>query len=401
MGEILLDIPPRAPRAAAPKWAPLALGFRPFFLLAGVSALVLMAVWLAALRGGFAVASHYPGASWHSHEMLFGYGVAVIAGFLLTAVRNWTGIATPSGSRLGGLVVVWLAGRLLAIVPVLPGGVVAVVDLAFLPLLTLALARPLWLGRNRINRIFIPLLLAMAGANLLVHLELLGVTAATAGRGVRLQIDLILLLLLVVTGRVVPFFTAKAIAGSRPRLAPWVERSGILLLMLLMAAELFALPKTLVALLSLALAGVQAWRLWGWQHPGLWRLPILWVLYAGCGWLILGFVLRALGALGVFPANLAVHAFTTGAIGVLTLGMMARVALGHTGRDLVAEPPTVAGFLLLNAAAAGRVFAPGLLPGGYAVWVDVAGLLWIVAFGLFVFVYAPVLLKSRVDGRPG
>lgn len=401
MGEIRLDIPPRLPQASVPKWAPFALGFRPFFLMAGIAAVLQLALWQAMFRGGLEAAPYYPPILWHSHEMLFGYAAAVVAGFLLTAVRNWTGVATPSGARLGFLAALWLGGRVLALIPAMPGWAIAVVDVAFAPMLTVALARPLWLGRNRINRIFIPLLLAMAVANALVHLELLGVTGLTANRGIDLQIDLVLLLLLIVTGRVVPFFTEKAVPQSHPRLVPWVERSGIVLLMVATAFRLWGGAPPVEGVLALALAAVLGWRLKGWHHPGVWRLPILWVLFAGCGWLVVGFALRGFAALGLFPPNLSVHAFTVGVIGVLTLGMMARVSLGHTGRALEVSRGTAAAFVLLNAAAAVRIFLPWLFPEAYGGWIDAAALLWMLSFALFVFAFVPVLLKARVDGRPG
>jgi uncharacterized protein involved in response to NO len=392
--------PTPAPAASVRGWRPFGLGFRPFFLLAGLGALALILLWLLLWHRGARAADYYGALGWHGHEMLFGYATAVIAGFLLTAVRNWTGRPTPTGWPLALLASVWLAGRLLPWIPGLAPLWIAGVDLAFLPLLALALARPLWGGANRVNRWFLPLLLAMALANGLVHAEAMGWAEGLAARGSMLMLVLILLTLVWVGGRVMPFFTGKALNGARPRNRPWVERAGFGLLLLLAALQLAALGGWALGLTAFALASVQAVRLAGWYDHRLWGVPILWVLYTGYLWLIAGFALFGLAALGGFPQNLALHALTLGAIGVFTLGMMARVALGHTGRPMVASKPLVLAFGLLNLAALVRVFAVYLVPVWYVGWILLSGLLWLLAFGAFAVIYVPILLRPRADGRP-
>jgi uncharacterized protein involved in response to NO len=391
----------RPPQPPPKGLVPFALGFRPFFLLAGLAALGLMALWLPQWMGWLRPSSYYGLIGWHSHEMLFGYAVAVVAGFLLTAVRNWTGLPTPTGRPLAGLALLWLAGRLLPLAgPAVPGPLIAWVDGAFLPLLAAALAGPLWRGQNRVNRLFLPLLAGMALANLLVHLQALGI-AATAARGQQLMLDLLVLLVALVGGRVIPFFTEKAIAGSRPRLSSQLEWASFALLLALVALDLlYPWPAAMLGIAALA-SLTQALRLALWHHPGVWRIPILWVLYSGYAWLVLGLALRALGAVGLFPPHLALHALTVGGFGVLTLGMMARVALGHTGRELHPHRVMGATFWLLNLAALVRVFGPPLLPGHYTTMVQLAGGLWLVAFLGFVVVYTPILLHPRLDGRQG
>jgi len=386
--------------ATGPVW--LALGFRPFFLLAGLGAVALMTVWLATWGGGLGFDGYYGPLGWHSHEMLFGYATAVIAGFLLTAVRNWTGLDTLRGPWLGALAGLWLAARLLALLPPgwLPAYLTAAVDLAFLPLLALALAGPLLRAGKTNNLVFLPLLAAMALANLLVHLEALGM-AGTAARGNGLMLNLILLLMLIVGGRVIPFFTEKAIAGAIARQTPWVERVGFGALLALAGTELLWPRPELVAGLSLTLALSQLLRVGGWYQKRVWSIPILWVLYTGYGWLILGFLLKALAAMGLVAPHPPLHALTTGGIAVLTLGMMARVALGHTGRTLESARLVNLAFVLLNLAAAARSLGPLLLPQWYTTWLHGAGGLWILAFGLFSVVYAPILVRPRADGRPG
>jgi len=378
-----------------------ALGFRPFFLVAAVAAFAGMSGWLAMLEGWLAPPPYYGVNAWHAHLMLFGYTAAVIAGFLLTAVRNWTGFETPRGWWLAGLVGLWLAARVSPFLP-LPGGLIAVVDLAFFPTLALALVRPLWQGANRANRVFLLLLAGMAVASALVHLDLLGVSSGLASRGHRLMLDLTILTLLLVAGRVMPFFTESAIAGARPRSLPIVERATFALATLVVVADLVTGPGSPWAgAVALLLAIVQVFRLWLWYQNGVWRLPILWVLYTGYVWLIAGLMLNGLAALGLVPAIAVLHSLTVGAVGVFTLGMMARVALGHTGRAMQAAAPTVLAFVLVNLAALVRVALPLIDPSRYSQWLVVSGLFWLAGFAAFLWVYTPILIAPRADGRPG
>lgn len=395
-----IPLGPTPAKQPSPGLVPFALGFRPFFLLAALSALALMLPWLLMWVGGLAPVEYYGFIGWHSHEMLFGYAMAIIAGFLLTAVRNWTGIDTPSGAPLAALAALWLAGRLLPLATsVVPLVLVAVVDWLFIPAVALALFHPLWRGGNKINRVFLPLLAAMALANGLVHAQALG-WGELAARGQDLMLNMILLLIALVGGRVMPFFTEKAVTGSTPRRSERLEQAAFACLIALILVELVYPVPIAVAMLSLAVALTQALRVIGWHCVGVWRIPILWVLYTGFGWMVLGFVLKGLGALNLFPSSLALHALTVGAIAVLTLGMMSRVALGHTGRDLRSHKSINIAFVLLNLAAVARVFGPLLLP-NYTGAVHLSGGLWLLAFLAFTVVYTPVLLQPRVDGRPG
>lgn len=391
----------RPARIGSPTPPLFALGFRPFFLVAAVAAFAGMSGWLAMLEGWLAPPPYYSANAWHAHLMLFGYTAAVIAGFLLTAVRNWTGIETPRGWWLAGLVGLWLAARISPFLP-LPVWLIAVVDIAFFPALALALARPLWQGANRANRVFLLLLAGMAVASALVHLDQLGVLPGLASRGHRLMLDLTILTLLLVAGRVMPFFTESAIAGANPRSLPIVERATFALATLVVVADLVAGPGSPWAgAAALLLAIVQIFRLWLWYQNGVWRLPILWVLYTGYAWLIAGLMLNGLAALGLVPAIAVLHSLTVGAVGVFTLGMMARVALGHTGRAMQAAAPTVLAFVLVNLAALVRVVPPLLDPSRYSQWLVVSGLLWVAGFAAFLWVYAPILIAPRLDGRPG
>lgn len=388
-----IEFPQRSP-------AVLALGFRPFFLLAGVLALVYLGIWGVAWNLGALPQGYYPGLIWHSHELLFGYVPAVIAGFLLTAVRNWTGLATPSGGSLGLLVLVWLLGRVAPWFPALPPGLLALLDLAFLPALAVVLAVPVVRTRQWRNLVFVVILAGMAIGNALVHLSLMG--GGGLGRvGLYGALYLILIVIGVIAGRVLPFFIERGLDDVSVRRRPWLDTAALVGLPLFMVVELIASLSVASGVLAAILAGLHLWRLADWHHPRVWRVPLLWVLFLGYAWLPLGFALYAAAAFGVIGPLLAVHAWTAGTIGVLTIGMMARVALGHTGRPLKPAPLTVAAFVLINAAAAVRVLLPLLWPSAYSGLILASSLLWSAAFLAFLIVYAPILMRPRVDGRPG
>jgi uncharacterized protein involved in response to NO len=390
-----------SPPANVLRWSPLALGFRPFFLLAGIAATLLMALWLLVLHGGGSPLLRTGSAQWHGHERLFGYVAAVIAGFLLTAVRNWTGIATWTGWQLALLVAVWTAGRLLPWLADVPVWLAASVDGLFLPLVAVSLFRPLWRGRNRGNRLFLPILVAMGGLSLLSNLQLAGMESIF-GDARRVMLDLVLLVLVIVAGRVLPFFTGKVLPGYRGGARTSIERLTVGGMLILTMADLFPLlPVEVHAALWLVFAVVQAARSFLWFDHRVWRMSILWILHLGYFWLCIGAALNALGLVGWFPSTAALHALGAGAVGVFTLGMMARVTRGHTGRSINVPADTRLAFVALNLAVALRVFGPAWWPQLSMLWFDMAGGLWILTFLLFVWRYAPMLLQSRVDGAPG
>ena len=383
-------------------WRPFGLGFRPFFMMAGFAAAALVLIWLLSWHSAPSSASSYYGhITWHAHEMLFGYVVAIIAGFLLTAARNWTGVATPSGTPLALLTLLWLGGRLAPWFSAVPHWFVALADTAFLPVLATVLAPVLWPGKNRANRWFLAILLAMAFANSLVHAEALGFTAGTAQTGTVVMLDLIILLLIFVGGRIMPFFTEMAIKGFKATTRKPVETAGFVLIPLLAVLHLTpSTPNWLTGSLLLAISVIQVIRLIGWYHDRIWSIPILWVLHTGYLWLVVGLFLYGVSEFGLFQRSPALHALTIGGIGVFTLGMMARVSLGHTGRIMQSTTMINIAFVMLHIAALVRVFGPVGIPSWYVSWVMLAGIIWVLAFVLFLIIYAPMLIRPRADGRP-
>jgi len=378
-----------------------ALGFRPFFLLAGWLAILLMAFWVPVFVGGVASDIYYAQIDWHSHEMIFGYTVAVIAGFLLTAARNWTNTPTPSGLPLAGMGALWLVARILPIlVAIFPRWLIAAADLAFLPTFAIGILVPLLQNNEKRNLIFLPLLAVLWSADLLVHADVLGLAPNLARKGVFLGLDVIILVIVIMGGRVIPFFTERALSVvlKRWRIVEWLSPVSVILFLV---AELFRPDSVTSASLAALAACANGARLAGWYTPRYWRVPLLWVLHLGYGWIVVGFYLKAGTALGLVPPQFTIHAFTVGGIGVLTLGMMARVSLGHTGRPLKVGAAMTSAFVLINLAAVGRGLLPPFFPQFFSQLIVASGAFWIAAFTIFIIVYTPILIQPRVDGRPG
>lgn len=374
------------------------LGFRPFFILAGLSAIFLMLLWNAILHGKITTNLYYPGTYWHAHEMLIGYSVAVIAGFLLTAVRNWTGLETVTGEKLAGLCLLWLYGRLMPFyADAVPDGLIALVDIAFLPWLAYLLFRIVMAAKQVRNLIFIGILKLLALGNMLLHLQFLGITESTADTGIWLMVATLVILILIVAGRVFPFFTERGLLGFVAIRNPQLDGLALAATLSVFCLQLFHITGTWLALTACAAAVLNGLRLSGWHTQRIWYVPLLWILYIGYGWIMLGFVLTALAAYNIVNQDLALHAFTLGGVGVLTLGMMARVALGHTGRALKVSNIIAIAFVLLNLAAVFRVLLPALVPSGNVLFIYGATLLWLATFALFTVVYLPILTQPRKD----
>lgn len=381
-----------------------ALGFRPFYLLAAIFAVVAMLLWSLSFTGVFYVDGYLRGSFWHSHEMVFGFAIAVMAGFLLTAVRNWTGLPTPTGLWLGGLTTLWIVGRAMVISG--PPLLAAAVDILFVPSLAIAVAIPIVKSRNRRNYKIVVLLLLIALANVAYHLASLGpLPAWLAHTSVVTAMDLMTLVYAVVAGRVIPAFTKNAVPGVEPGGYGWLEflafASLILIIALRLVSDWVPVPAIASATVMILAAVSHSFRLALWQPQTTASNTLLWMLPVAYSWLPIALFLRALAQYSIVGQAAWIHALTVGAISSLMLAMMMRSSLGHTGRPLLATRVDMGAYLLLQLAALLRVGA-GLLPGTlYLIAVVVSGLLWVLAFGSFLIRYAPMLLRSRVDERPG
>jgi uncharacterized protein involved in response to NO len=369
----------------APGFALLALGFRPLYLLAGLYAALSVPLWAAQFAGWL------PGANplWHAHEMLFGYAFAVIAGFLLTAVRVWAGRPTPTGFSLALIASIWVLARILAFHS-LP--LAAWADLAFAVAVAIGIGRPLLASGNRRNWFFIGLMLVLGAASIAF--------TRYSRIGMFVGLDVVLFIMAVMGGRVIPAFTNSAVQGAGARRNQIIEYGSLGLLLLLLILDLLELfvPAAIVCLVAAPFHAVRI-ALWSpWATRGR---PILWILHLSYAWIVVHLVLRGLTGFDLVASGLSTHALTVGAIGGLTLGMMTRTSRGHTARPLKVGGAEIAAYVLVHLAAFVRVFGPLVLPEAYVGLVLASAALWFAAFALFTAVYLPILSRPRLDGQPG
>ncbi|MBK4996956.1 NnrS family protein [Pseudomonas sp. S37] len=389
------------PVASRPRQAVWGLGFRPFFLGGSLFALLALLLWAGVLAGALAPTPAGGMLAWHRHEMLFGFAAAIIAGFLLTAVQNWSGIPGLSGRALQGLFLLWLLGRASWFLP-LPGSLLALVEGSFLPLVALALARPIVQRRLRNNYPIVGLVLLIAACQWLTLAGWLRQDELWQRRGVFAGLWLVAAMMTVLGGRVIPMFTRRGLgnmSAAPPR--PWLDRACLLLSVavpLAFATGLGDSPHTGLAVLFFALFALHAARLVLWHDRGLWRVPLLWSLHLAYAWIALACLGMALWHAGMaVNPSLVTHALTVGAMGGLILAMMARVSLGHTGRPLQVPASIAWAFALMQMASVARVILPLFTPLG----VSLAALCWSLALLLFLRHYLPILLRPRADGMPG
>lgn len=383
-------------------------GFRPFFLGASLYAALAMALWLAWIAIHAANASltwlSISGAPhvWHAHEMVFGFGLSAVAGFLLTAVPNWTGAQPLSGSPLARLFAIWIAGRVVMMLSaMIPPSLVAVVDLAFIPALGLHVTHQLFVRPQARNMVFLALLGALFLANVAYHLTAADVIALDQTAALRAAVLTLVLIIVIIGGRVVPAFTHNHLLRAKPNVPPPV-RSPIIDKAALGTTILFAIcaiapvPGPVLATTAGAAALANAIRLAGWRGLHALNPPIVGVLHIGYVWIVVGLALWCLAAAtGLVSEIAALHALTSGAVGTMVLAVMSRASLGHTGRPLVAPPSIAMAYGLVSLAALLRTFGPALAPSWYNAIMLSAGLLWIAAFTTFAAVFLPILTSPR------
>lgn len=392
---------PSSPSTGFALWQ---LGFRPFFLAAGLFAIISMGLWMGIYA--FELPFSTTGISvyqWHAHEMIYGYSMAVIAGFLLTAVRNWTNQATASGGSLMTLVGLWAAARIAMLFGDRFIVVACIFDILFILGLMIAVAMPIIEAKQWKQLGVLSKLVLLALGNICFYLGANGMFMAGTYWGLYGGLLLVVGLILMIGRRVIPFFIERGVGYPVQVFnAKWIDLSSMVLFLLFFIAELFLDAPRFTFAMAGALFILTSIRLFGWHTPGIWKKPLLWSLFVSLLFIDIGFLMFALNVVYNVPRLLAVHAFAVGGIGLITLGMMARVSLGHTGRDIGNPPATVAiGCGALIVAAIFRVLVPLFAMEQYQLWISVSQAFWILAFALFVISYLPILIHPRVDGRPG
>lgn len=386
-------------------------GFRPFFLGAGVHAVIATLIWIAWVeRHTFPVPIPFltfagPVPLWHAHEMVYGFGLAVVAGFFLTAVPNWTGRRPVSGTPLAVLFGLWVATRLASLFSVaVPPLHAAVAEIAFIGMLSALVAQALLSGWSKRNFVFLPVLAALLAGASLYHMEATGLTESTARVGHLLGLDALLVLITVVGGRIIPAFTTNALrrdgAEQLPRTHDRRDVAAIAAMVLLAVADLLAPGAPVTGWIAIAAGLAGALRMGGWRTSDVVGAPILWILHIGYGWLVAGLLLKGIALVeGTIPEVAGLHALGIGAVGSMTIGVMSRAALGHTGRMLEVAPAVTIAYGLITLAALTRV-AAAVLPDIYDLGILTSGICWLGAFLLFVIVYWPILTRPRITARP-
>lgn len=373
-------------------------GFRPFFLGAALWAVIAIGLWVAMLTTGFALPIRFAPLTWHVHEMLFGFVLAAVAGFLLTAIPEWTGRQPVSGKLLGLLCGLWLLGRVDALCSGLPPLWLAIAaDIAFPVALVAVVAREIVAAGGR--RLMIVPVCALTLAQLLMDLGGEAGIGDLSAYGWRLGLAAILIQISVIGGRIVPAFTRNWLMrrGEErvPPTAGIIDRAALGALHAALIAWVFFPEARLTGLALFGGAAVNLWRLSRWRGLATRAEPIVLVLHVGYAWLVIGVAALGLAAWdAAFPLSAAIHALTVGAIGTMILAVMTRATRGHTGRVLTADRTTTLIYVLVGFATVARITA-AFATQTHLSWLIAAGALWVSAFGLFALRYAPFLLRPR------
>lgn len=380
-------------------WPVLRLGFRPFYLVAAVLACLAVPLWVAVMLGAITLNMAVQPMLWHAHEMLLGFATGVIVGFLLTAVKAWTGLQTPRGAALGALVLLWIAARIAAWVAPYP--VYAALDVVLLPIVAVIMLRVLLRGGNKRNLPLVGILFALSLANLLFHLSVIGWVAIAPTSALYAALGLIVMVECVMAGRVIPAFTMSVNPGVKITVPQWLERSALASTAVGLALWVFAPAGWATFAALAAAAALQLARMLHWQSLVTRTRPILWILHLSYAWIPVGLALLALAQPGWVAVSLGVHALAVGATGGLIIGMVTRTARGHTGRPLQASRAEVLAYVLVMAAAVLRVLVPLVAPQWYSHALVCAAAAWTIAFVIYLVMYVPWLTSTRLDGKDG
>ncbi len=374
-------------------------GFRIFFLAAAIHALLSVNVWLLIVMG-YQISLPMTPLFWHSHEMFFGFTLAVISGFLLTAVKNWTGLETAKGKELFFLFFLWLLGRICFLFNFQNPACLAI-DLLYVPVFMFFVMRPILKTKNTRNYSVGIALLAMFVSNIFYHLNFWQIYPQGAQVGYKIFLVSTLFFIFLIGGRIIPFFSGNIVKSYKHKSHPLVERLIAPSLLMFGMCEIFWPMSLQSAVFSLFVFLIHAKRFLGWWNKEVLKMPILGILYLGYVLTFLGFLINTLSYFWKLPPHISIHTFTIGGIGVFTLGMMTRVALGHTGRRIHASKFTVIAYACMFFAFLLRVIGVAVKPQLYLNMVHYSGGLWDLAMVFYLLSYASILCQPRQDGRPG
>jgi len=382
------------------------LAFRPLFLGGTLFSILAIAWWIYFWNSASAWMPHGGPVWWHGHEMLFGFGAAIVVGFLLTAVQSWTGVIGIRGKPLAALVLMWLLGRLLlACGSALPDWLIAAADVSYLLFAASAMAYPVIKVKQWRNLMFVPILFVFALLNMASHWGVITEQPQLAIQSLHATIMLFVLIISIIGGRVIAAFTANTMGNQRAQPMQWLESVSIISIIFMLVIAFYGftnVPSALLFIVSGVAALANGWRFlrWGFQHS--WSDPMLWSLHLAYAFIPLGFIALALYSVGLMDnLSAALHSFTVGSIGGMILAMISRVTLGHTGRPLNPHKLVSLAYVFILSSAIVRVVLPAWLPELTNWGIGLAGVLWVFAYGIYIFFYAPMLLTTRGDGNPG
>ncbi|WXU00378.1 MAG: hypothetical protein Ctma_1093 [Catillopecten margaritatus gill symbiont] len=378
----------------------LRLGFRPFFFAAGSIGVIAMLLWIIFYQSILTTDNINP-SQWHAHEMIFAYSAVVIVGFLLTASKNWSKVQTLYGKPLLALFMLWIAGRFLPFVNPEYLLYQAIIDSSFLVISTLVIAYPIIKGKNWVNLSIVAKILLLALSHIAYYLGIFGVLENGINLGLYAGFYLIISLLLMMSRRLLPFFIERGIGLDKAlKNTKFLDISSLVLFLVFIVAEVF-FSSIIADVLAGILFVIHTIRMFNWYNAGIWKRPLLWSIYLAYGFLTLGFGLHAISNFAGLLPHIALHSFAFG-IALMTLSMMSRVSLGHTGRN-VFEPPKLLNlmFILLVISFVFRVILTSISVEYYHQWILISQLLWVASFTIFTSIYAPMLFKARTDGQFG
>lgn len=384
----------------------LRLGFRPFFLAGAIFSVIAILLWVLMYRGTLSLSPLGGAYWWHIHEMIFGFGCAIVAGFLLTAVQTWTSSPGVKGNTLLFLFLLWFAGRVALLMPELTGNLFAsFIDLSFLPAVAFILAKPILAVKQYRNLFFVPLLALFTLANFEMHLATYSSTFSIIYSGYA-GLMLMTFLMSVMTGRVTPMFTANGTKTTKvtPLAGLDIATNGSLAILMfsLLLEPVVGFSSTFFGVLLIIAGCFQTLRWLRWRPWVTVKVPLLWSMHTAIKFISFGLILLGIAYLTPsVPTNHIWHLLTVGGMGGLILAMISRVSLGHTGRPLVPPKAIIFAFIFISLAALVRTFGPWLLPEKSFMFIDTSATLWMLAFIIFIVTYGPMLISARKDGRPG